>query len=65
MEKEIETFLSVKDFSNKHTGWTQQQLRWIIANREKNGFKSVLRKVGKRVMIDEAAFFAKIDNSLM
>jgi hypothetical protein len=61
----VKSFLPVKPFAEKHPNWTESSLRWLIFNRETNGFKSVFRKVGKRVLIDEAAFFAKIDESAM
>jgi len=32
-------------------------LRSLIFNKDKNGFHKVIKKVGKRVLIDEAAFF--------
>lgn len=32
-------------------------LRWLIFNAEHNGFGSVIKRAGGRVLIDEAAFF--------
>ena len=58
-------FMSLKGFAEKHPEWSESQLRSLIFNRETNGFKPVFRKVGKRVLIDETAFFAKIDESAM
>lgn len=37
-------------------------LRNLIFNKEKNGFHKVVKKVGKNVLIDEAAFFEWIEN---
>ncbi len=59
------SFMQVKSFAEKYPDWKESSLRWLIFNRETNGLKSVFRKVGKRVLIDEAAFFAKIDESAM
>lgn len=46
------------------TKWTEHHeypsissLRWLIFNAERTGFKKVIRRVGRRVLIDEAAFF--------
>ncbi len=61
----VKSFLPVKAFAEKHGDWKESSLRWLIFNREINGFASCFRKVGKRVLIDEAAFFAKIDESAM
>jgi hypothetical protein len=37
-------------------------LRNLIFNKHKNGFDKVIKKVGKRVLIDEAAFFQWVEN---
>ena len=36
-------------------------LRWYIYNAKSNGFDAVIRRVGRRVLIDERAFFAWVD----
>lgn len=36
-------------------------LRHLIFHAERNGFNKVLRRVGRRVLIDETAFFAWVD----
>lgn len=36
-------------------------LRNLIFNKHKNGFDKVVKKVGKRVLIDEAAFFEWVE----
>jgi len=42
----------------KHHEWPRLGgLRNLIFNRHKNGFDKVVVKVGRRVLIDEAAFF--------
>lgn len=42
----------------KHHEWPRLGgLRNLIFNRHKNGFDKVIKKVGKRVLIDELAFF--------
>jgi hypothetical protein len=62
----VKVYLTVKDFAKKHRVFSENSLRWMIFNRSTNGFDSCFRKVGKkRVVIDEAAFFEKIDSSAM
>lgn len=46
------------------TKWTEYHdwpppggLRYLIFNERKNGFHKVVKRVGRRVLIDEAAFF--------
>ena len=36
-------------------------LRHLIFNARSNGFNTVIRRVGRRVLLDEAAFFAWVD----
>lgn len=59
------TFLSVRAFSEKHPDWKTSSLRWLIFHRKTNGFAGVFKKVQKAVLIDEAAFFERIENSTM
>ena len=47
---------------NKHHSWPPQGgLRHLIFNEETNGFKKAFKRVGRRVLIDEAAFFECVD----
>ena len=62
----LKSYLTVKDFAGKHPIFSENSLRWMIFNRSTNGFESCFRKVGKkRIVIDETAFFEKIDSSAM
>jgi hypothetical protein len=46
----------------KHHAWPPQGgLRHLIFNAKTNGFDKVVRRAGRRVLIDEAAFFAWVD----
>ena len=47
---------------NKYHAWPKQGgLRHLIFNAETNGFKKAVKRVGRRVLIDEAAFFDYVD----
>lgn len=47
----------------RHHEWPRiGGLRNLIFNKNANGFHKVIKKVGKRVLIDEAAFFAWVAN---
>ena len=37
-------------------------LRHLIFNAESNGFETCVRRIGRRVLIDEAAFFLWVDD---
>jgi hypothetical protein len=36
-------------------------LRYLVFNAEKNGFASCIKRIGRRILIDEAQFFAWVD----
>jgi hypothetical protein len=47
---------------NKHHSWPPQGgLRHLIFNEKTNGFASAFKRVGRRVLIDEAEFLACVD----
>ncbi len=56
-------YIPVPDWNKYHPWPSNGGLRNLIFNKEKNGFAKVVKKVGKRVLIDEAAFFAWVDNN--
>lgn len=48
---------------NQHHSWPPLGgLRWLIFKESINGFHRVVRRVGRRVLIDEAAFFEWVRN---
>ena len=49
--------IPVPKWNDYHDWPPQGGLRHLIFNAEKNGFNSVIRRIGRRVLIDEAAFF--------
>lgn len=55
-------YIPVPNWNNHHEWPPIGGLRNLIFNKEKNGFSSVVKKVGKRVLIDEAAFFEWVAN---
>jgi hypothetical protein len=36
-------------------------LRYLVFNARANGFDSCIKRIGKRILIDEAAYFAWVD----
>lgn len=62
MDGNIRSLLTIKDFANKHKAFTQSALRHLIFFAEENGFKKVIRRIGKRkILIDEESFFLWVD----
>ncbi len=55
-------YLSVEQFALEHPAFSQSSLRHLIFDADRNGFRSVLRRVGKRkILLDEQSFFAWIE----
>ncbi len=55
--------IPVTKWSQYHDYPTEPGLRWLIFNGEKNGFSEVIRRVGRRVLIDEQSFFDWVDGN--
>lgn len=68
---QFRTLLTVRQFSDKHSAFTQGSLRNLIflaENRETsrgtiqgNGLKIALVRIGRKLLIDETKFFQWID----
>ena len=56
-------FITVTDWPKYHTWPSSSGLRHLIFNRCINGFSSVVRRCGRRVLIDEQAFYEWIDKN--
>lgn len=61
MSTETTKLLTVNEFTQKHSWPPLGGLRHLIFNAETNGFDTVIRRVGRRVLLDEAAFFQWVD----
>jgi hypothetical protein len=57
----VPKLIPVKDWPKLHPWPTEAGLRNLIYNKDKNGFNTVIHKVGKRILIDELAFFNWIE----
>lgn len=53
--------LTVRQFAAKHPAFTEASLRFIIFKAGSNGFKNCIRRIGRKVLLDEAAFFECVD----
>lgn len=50
------SYMTVQQLSEKYPAFTVSGIRWALFNKEQNGLRSAVRKVGRKVLIDEAAF---------
>jgi len=55
------TLLTVKQFSEKHPSFSEGSLRHIIFYAETNGFQKCIRRIGRKVLLDEDIFFQCTD----
>ena len=58
----MKTLIPVPKWNEHHEWPTQAGLRYYIFYAEFNGFDSVIKRVGRRVLIDEEAFFKWVEN---
>ncbi len=54
--------LPLTEWPKHHAYPNLSGLRYLVFHAEKNGFKSCIKRIGKRILIDEEAFFAWVDS---
>lgn len=57
----MSSLLTVKQFAEKHPAFSAPAIRNIRFNQDSNGFAPAFKTVGRKVLIDEKAFFAIIE----
>lgn len=55
------SFLTIKQTAQKYQAFSEGSLRWLWFNGDKNGFAGCVRKVGKKILIDEPLFVSWIE----
>ncbi len=55
---ETAQFSTVPQFAKKYPAFSPASLRWMLFNRATNGLDAAVVQLGRRVLIDEAAFVA-------
>lgn len=61
MNHDSTRLIPASQWSQHHPWPPAGGLRHLIFNEKKNGFDAVVRRVGRRVLIDEAAFFQWVE----
>jgi len=61
LQPQPRSLLTVKQFVQKHDFLSESALRSLIFRRESNGFSKVIRRINKKILIDESDFFSFID----
>lgn len=58
----MKQFSTIKHFTQKYPNFlTEGGLRHLIFNEDLNGFGVCIRRVGRRILLDEEALFAWVD----
>ena len=58
------SILTIRQFSEKHTAFSEAGLRHLIFQGSANNFNKVIRRAGKKILIDEQLFFNWLDSKL-
>lgn len=61
MTNNSRTLLTVNQFADKHPAFPVGGLRHNIFHAGTNGFDKCIRRIGRKVLIDEGAFFNWVD----
>lgn len=59
---DIPNLLTVKQFAQKYPAFSESSLRYHIFHEKTNGLDAVLKRVGRKVLIKEGAFFDWIES---
>lgn len=60
-QESTRTLLTVRQFTEKHPAFSQGGLRYIIFHAHENGFAKCIRRIGRKVLLDERAAFQWVD----
>ena len=63
MEKNETRLIPVNDWNQHHVWPPAGGLRHLIFHAKRNGFDAVVRRVGRRVLINEAEFFRWVEKN--
>jgi hypothetical protein len=58
---ETRRLLTVRQFSQKHPAFPEGGLRHQIFHADENGLASAIRRLGRKVLIDESLYFHWVD----
>lgn len=57
----MSNLLTVKQFAIKHPAFSEASLRYHIFHERTNGLNLALRRIGRKILINEEQFFIWID----
>jgi len=60
-QPQTRSLLTVRQFSQKYPAFPEGGLRYQIFHAGQNGLAKALRRIGRKVLIDESAYFRWVD----
>lgn len=55
------TLLTIRQFCEQNPAFTQGGIRFLIFNKQQNGFDKCMVRVGRKILINVSAFFLWLD----
>lgn len=62
MEDTQRSLMTVRQFAQRHPAFPEGGLRYSIFHAKTNGFEECIRRIGRKILIDESAFFRWVDS---
>ena len=58
---ETDEYVTVSQLAQRYPAFSEGSIRWLIFNGEKNGFNKVVRKLGRKVILNLREFRAFLE----
>lgn len=52
MTEKVKRFATVRQMPEIYPSFSEASIRWLIFNKNSNGFSACMRKLGKKIIID-------------
>jgi len=62
MSENKHNYFTVKQTAERHPAFSEASLRYIIFNSHQNGFDKTIKRIGRKILINEALFLEWIEN---
>jgi len=58
----VKNFLTVRQLAEKHPANSQSSIRWLLFT-QPPGFKNCVRRLGRKILIEESAYLEWLDGN--
>jgi hypothetical protein len=59
----LKNWIKLSDFIKENSQFTNNQMRWLLLHRKKNGMNKCIRKIGKPIYINPDLFLNWVENN--